>query len=218
MVLWRDCKIIINLVGGIMIFTEFIFYGAIFYGVIFMLIIINSMIHMLNIEKHNIGKNHLAVLWIGSPRTQFMMIFMIITSLITIFNYYQVQSFNDVIASEHTASIFSLKVSKGQHEAYWIKDPAVIHDIITTLEETMYIPSFKESTTITKSPTLSGDITVEFLAMEMLDSITISNKGIIYNNRTGQAYDVSSLSLFECIHERIDFGIQSEMDQKNRFF
>ena len=201
-----------------MIFTEFIFYGAIFYGVLFLLIVINSIIHMLNIEKYQTGKNHLAVLWIGSPRTQLMMIFMIVTGLITVFNYYQVQSFNDVIASEHTASIFSLKVSKGQHEAYWIKDPVVIHDIVTTLEETMYIPSFKESTTITKSPAHGGDITVEFLAMEMLDSITISNRGFIYNNRTGQAYDVFGLNIFECIHESIDYGIQSEIEQKNRLF
>ncbi|MCF8019940.1 MAG: hypothetical protein K9L62_11115 [Vallitaleaceae bacterium] len=201
-----------------MIFTEFIFYGAIFYGVMFLLIVINSMIHIFNIEKHNKVKNHLAVLWIGSPRTQLLIIFMIVTSLITVFNYYQVKSFNDVIASEHTASIFTLKVSKGQHEAYWIKDPAVIHDIVTTLEETMYIPSFKESTTITKSPTLGGDITVEFLAMEMLDSITISNNGIIYNNRTGQAYDVSGMNLFECIHNSIDYGIQSELEQMNRLF
>ncbi|MDF1616682.1 hypothetical protein [Petrocella sp. FN5] len=201
-----------------MIYTEFILYGAIFYGVLLLLIVINSMIHILNIEKYNSRKNHLAVLWIGSPRTQLLMIFMIITSLITIHNYYQVKSFKDVIASEHTASIFSLKVSKGQHEAYWIKDPVVIHDIVTTLEETMYMPSFKESTTITKSPTLGGAITVEFLAMEMLDSITISNKGIIYNNRTGQAYGVSSLNLFECIHSSVDFGIQSEIEKKNRLF
>jgi hypothetical protein len=134
---------------------------------------------------------------------------MIVTSLITAYQYYQIRTFDEVVACSRTANVFTLKVSMGQKEPCWVKDPEVIHKVISTLEESTYMPSFKESTRMMKGPIIGKEITMEFVGMDIIDSITISNRGLVYNNRTGQAYGITRQDLYEMINATLNPDISS---------
>lgn len=146
---------------------------------------------------------------IGRPVVQFLIILMIVSVMMMTSKYYQVRTFEQVVACGQPANIFSMNVVVGHEETMTIKDQKSIHQIITALEETTFLPSFKESSSLTRGPIMGGrEITLEFLGMDEVDSVTICSRGVLYNNVTGQAYGFDDDYLYHRI-ESIVLGESS---------
>lgn len=141
--------------------------------------------------------------YIGRPMTQIFIVIMIVSTILMTLEYGKIRTFEEVVACEQTAEILSLKIQVGQKEYYMIKNQESIHKIITAFEETTYVPSFKESSILMKGAIAGREITLEFLGMDVVDSVTISSRGILYNNSTGRAYGYNYEKLYEIIEQEL---------------
>lgn len=171
-----------------MILAELLVYIGIFYLTIFLIIVVSTISYYLMRKTKEPGYKFRTMFHIGRPAVQFLVIFMIASVMVLSSKFFQVRTFEQVVACEQTAEICSLRARVGYGEDIMIKNQESIHKIISAFEETTFVPSFIESTSLTRGPVIGREITLEFLGMDELDTITISSRGILYNNATGQAY------------------------------
>lgn len=136
---------------------------------------------------------------IGQPVIQFLVIFMIVSVFVMTSKYFKVKTFQQVVACEKPGSVYGLNIQVGRNETVTIKNQESIHKILIALEETTFLPSLMESSVLTKTSIVGREINLEFLGMVEMDAVTISSRGVLYNNSNGQAYELSNDEVYQMI-------------------
>lgn len=182
-----------------MILAELLIYIGVFYLTILTLIIVSTISYYLMRKTKEPGYRFRTMFHLGRPAVQFLVIFMVASIMVLSAKFFQVRTFEQVVASDHTVDICSLRARVGYGDTIVIKDQESIHRIISAFEETTFMPSFIESTSLAQSGVVGREITLEFLGMDSFDPVTISSRGVLYNNNTGQAYGFDKDYLFKII-------------------
>lgn len=187
-----------------MSYAELLVYLAIFYLIIFLIIGVSTISYLL-MNKSLKAQSIRSMFHIGRPVVQFLIIFMIISVIVMTSKYFKVRTFSQVVACEKTGSVYSMNVKIGRNEAVTVRDKESIHQILTALEETTFLPSLKESSVLTKNTVGGREISLEFLGMEEIDKVTVSSRGYLYNHRDGQAYEITDEELFYLLETVLGF-------------